>query len=358
MTELQDIARQRLHSQRLSRSDCAAPADVVRWFGAVQAQDYRGSLYAIGLRMPAATEQSVEQAIADGTIIRTWPMRGTIHLVPAEDVRWMLKLLARRQTVRFGSEYRKAGLTEEDFARGRKVLTKALRGGKQLTRGELYPALDAAGIDTSVGQRGLHMLGYWSQMGLTCLGPRRAKQATFVLLEEWVPRSRVLEGEEALAELTERYFISHGPATIQDFAWWSGLSMTEVRSGLQAVRSHLTAVTHEGDTYWLAADSRPPTSRLTLAHLLPPYDEFGVAYKDRSALVDPAIAKQVLSGLGASLIVDGRMVGMWKRTRQKDSVSVQFDIFARIGRKERKALAKAAGRYAAFLGVPLALEGG
>ena len=233
-----DIATLRLHNQRLSHTDLTTPADVVRWFGAIQAQDLPGALYAIGLRMPSATEAMVEQAIADKSIVRSWPMRGTIHFMPAEDARWMIKLLAHHLDAKVANNYRKAGLGADVLLRAGEILTKELQGGAQLTRSELYAALNATGIKTGAQggeQRGMHIIVHWARAGLICITPRHAKQQTFALLDEWIPSGRDLTGDGALAELAMRYFMSHGPATVNDFAWWSGLSMTEARRGLQQV---------------------------------------------------------------------------------------------------------------------------
>ncbi len=351
-----DIAAQRLVSQRLSHPDFSSPAEVVRWFGAVQAQDYYGSLYAIGLRLPKATEKTIEKAVADKTIVRTWPMRGTIHYVPAEDVRWMLTLLARRRIPKNRSYYQRAGLDEADFEKAGKVLVRALSGSKLLTRPEVYEALDAARIKTGVEQRGLHILGYWAQMGLICLGPRRSKQTTIALLDEWIVDGRKPNGDEALAELARRYFTSHGPATLADFSWWSGLNAAESRQGLQAVRAQLVPLTLDGRTYWSGRSTEPSRKASPEVHLLPAFDEFFVAYRDRSGLVDPALGKEIGYGLGPSIISDGRLVGRWKRTLEKDAVHIQADLLTRLNNQQRTALQAAADHYGAFVGLPARIE--
>jgi hypothetical protein len=351
-----DLTAQRLHTHHLLKPDFESPADVVRWFGAVQAQDYFGSLYAIGLRLPKATEKTIETAVADRTIVRTWPMRGTIHYVPAEDVRWMLTLLARRRIPRNRSMYLRVGLTQEDLELARKVLVRVLSGGRLLTRAEVYQALDAARVRTAPDQRGLHILGYWAQMGLICLGARRGKQTTVTLLDDWIPDGRTLPGDEALAELATRYFTSHGPATLADFAWWSGLNAADARAALHSVRSRLVPQTVDSRTYWSGSSEQPHDLPSPDVHLLPAFDEFTVAYKDRSPIVDPALAKDVGYALGPSILADGRMVGRWKRTLGKDAVAIQLDLLAPLNRKQRTALAAAADRYGAFVGLPARIE--
>lgn len=353
-----EIAIRRLYNQHLARLRFAQAGEVVRWLGAVQAQDYPASLWAIGLRLPQATVASVEQAVAEGTVVRTWPMRGTIHYVPAEDARWMLKLLTPRVIARSAGRYRQLELEEAMFSRSRQALARALQGGKRLTRPALYRVLEAAGI-SAAGGRGLHILGRLAQEGLICFGPRQGKQPTFVLLEEWVPASRALEGEEALAELARRYFRSHGPATAQDFAWWSGLSLTEARRGLELVRAEFTHTSLDSAVYWFAEGSPieegPPT-----AHLLPWYDEYLVAYKDRSAVLEPAYARQVNAGgglLNPTVVIEGRVVGTWKRTLEKKALTLRLELFEKLDEVRRVWVAGAAGRYGRFLSLPVIVEG-
>jgi DNA glycosylase AlkZ-like len=349
-----DIAQWRLHNHHLSHPDFVTPADVVRWFGAVQAQDLFSSLYAIGLRMPAPTEALVEQAVADKAIVRSWPMRGTIHFMAAEDAPWMLKLLALRQEARIATFYRRAGLTDEVISRAGDVFARALRGGKQLTRKEIYAALAEAGIDAN-DTRGLHLLAYWARRGLICWGPRCGKQPTFVLLDEWLPRGRQLAGDEALAELARRYFTSHGPATARDFAWWSGLTLTEAKTAIEAAGPALHPETSDGRIYW-SGPAAPFSLRSSPdVYLLPAFDEFTVAYEDRSAFLDPQILQQVQYGLGPLLLIDGCMAGTWKRTLERDRVGIKVSPFLPLTGEQRVAMVEAAQRYARFLGLALSM---
>lgn len=352
-----EIAYRRLRAQRLTQPDLAAPGDVARWFGAVQAQEFRHALYAVGLRMPpTATEVTVERAIAEKSIIRTWPMRGTIHFIPPEDARWMLKLLARRTNGKAASIYRRAGLTEAAFAQAGEVLAETLRGGKVLPRQQLYDALEASGIATGSEQRGLHMLGYWAREGLLCLGPHHGKQPTFTLLDEWIPPARALEGEETLATLARRYFVSHGPATVYDFAWWTGLTLTEARLAVQLVAQDLTRETMDGQTYWASSAHGSSALPGSTAYLLPPYDELTVAYKDRSAVLGPDAPSDPFVILGPVVVLDGRVVGSWKRTLLKGEVVVTLRAFASLGDEQRATVEQAAQRYGAFIGLPARVE--
>lgn len=344
------VPHQRLANQLITTPRAAAPADVVRHFGAMQAQDYLASLWAVGLRAEDAVERDVEDAFATRAIIRTWPMRGTLHLVAADDVRWMLDLLTPRVIRRSAGRYRDLELDQGVFARARKVIVKALRDGRVATRTALYQLLNAAGIATA-GSRGLHLLGHLAQEGLICFGPRKGRQPTFVLLPEWVPGARTRPREEALAEIAERYFASHGPAAVADFAWWSGLTITEARTAIDIAGPARVNVSSGG----LGTTGVPdqPRSRPDRVHLLPPFDEYLVAYRDRSAVLDPRHGKAVNSGggmLNPVIVAGGTVVGTWRRALTKDGVTVTLQPFAPLSAARLRAARAAAARYAAFLG--------
>ena len=356
-----DIARQRLRQQAIADPRFAAPADVVRWFGAMQAQDYRGALWAVGLRMRHATESMVEAAIVDRSIVRTWPMRGTLHFVAAEDVRWMQALLAPRVIARDNARIeRDFGLDAATLRRCRRIVDKALADGAPMTRSALYAALDAGGI-ASAGQRGLHVTGRLAHEGVLCLGPRAGKQPTFVLLDAWLPATPHKPRDEALAELARRYFGSHGPATAHDFAWWSGLTVKDAQAGIALAQSHLARDDSDGTTHWRSCDALQPAAADSV-HLLPPFDEYLVAYKNRSAAIDPAHGRQVIgiNGLvNASIVVDGRVVGTWKRSINQDSVTITPELLMPrpIKRGGMMAIKREARRYGVFLGVQSELAG-
>ncbi|HVF42393.1 MAG TPA: winged helix DNA-binding domain-containing protein [Pyrinomonadaceae bacterium] len=355
-----DIAAERLANQHLSRPSLEKPYDVVRRLGAVQAQDYPGSLWAVGLRTKGATEADVEGAIAGRSIVRTWPMRGTLHFVPARDARWMLRLLTPRVVARSAARYRQLELDERTFARCGEVFARALRGGKSLTRAAMYGALEAARIPTA-GQRGIHVLSRLAQDGLICFGAREGRQQTFALLEEWVPASKTLSRGEALAELAGRYFESHGPATLRDFAWWSGLTTADAREGLEAAGPKLLREVVGGQTYWLPTRAGRPEPRSKDesrgAHLLPAYDEYTVAYRDRGAALSPSAAAQTGNGIFRPVIVvGGRVVGTWRRALGKGSVVITPAPLSKLNRAEARALASAANRYGEFLGAAAVLS--
>jgi hypothetical protein len=351
-----DIARERLLVQRVAGAPFEDATRAVASLGAVQAQDYLGSLWAIGLRTQASTEADVERAVVERSIVRTWPMRGTLHFVPAADVRWMLKLLAPRAISAATARHRQLELDERAFARSRDLLAKALQGGRRLTRDGTYEVLRAGRVSTA-GQRGIHILARLAQEGFLCFAAREGKQQTFALLEEWVPRGRMLAHEEALAEIAARYFTGHGPATLRDFTWWSGLAAAEAREGLELAKPRLARDVFAGRDHWRpAATARGRGGNSPASRLLPAFDELLVGYRDRSATLDPEHADRVHRLLSPAVLVDGRVVGTWTRAFRGDAVLVKADLFERPGPARARAVAAAAGEYARFVGRRVAMD--
>jgi hypothetical protein len=337
-------AQQRLRTQRLAGAGFDAPADVVRWFGAVQAQDSAGALWAIGMRTTGATATEVEQAITARAIVRTWPLRGTIHFVAPEDVRWMLTHFAPRTIARAAPRLRQLELDARVLAKSGAILVRALQGGRQLTRPRLYALLERAGIATR-DSRGLHILWRCAHDGLICFAAREGKQHAFALLDEWVLRTGMRDRDDALAELARRYFTSHGPATLQDFIWWSGLSAEDGRKAQELAGPF--------------PDSARAHSRVRSPHavLLPAYDEYTVAYRDRTAALDPAHAGAARNGIfSPTIVLDGRIAGTWTRRIEADAVTVALKPFAKLSRASARLVAREAARYGRFLGRPARVD--
>ena len=350
------IPHLRLYNQKIARQDLGTPAEVVAHLGAVQAQDFAGAKWAIGLRLPGANEADVEQAIAERTIVRTWPMRGTLHFVPAADVRWMLDLMASRIVAGSVARYRSLGLDEYVLGRSGELLATALSGGQSISRRGLYSVLDSAGMPAADG-RGLHILGHHAQKGLICFAAREGKEPTFALLDEWVPHARNLDRDQALAELAKRYFTGHGPATLQDFAWWSGLPLRDLRAGIEMAGGHLGRMVLKGVEYWHGALPDDATISSDI-YLLPPFDEYTVAYKDRSAVVRPQYAARASSGgvFRPIIVVDGQVVGTWKSSVKKGQITVTPIPFGKMNKSAQREFRTAAERYAKFIGTPLSEE--
>lgn len=343
--------RRRLAAQGLSTRRFAQPADVVTWFGAVQAQDYLGALWGVGMRCAEAREGDVEAALAARAIVRSWPMRGTLHFLPAADARWMIELLAPRAAARAVTRLAKLGIDTSILGRSRRALVKALEGGRRLTRPRAYQLLEHAGVPARE-ERGLHVLWQLAHEGLICFGPREGKQQTFVLLEEWLPRSKRRPREEALGELARRYFSAHGPATLRDFAWWSSLTLAEARHAVGLAESRLEREVLAGETYWFGANEPERGARATTrAFALPAFDELFVGYADRSAALEPADAERVTAFqvLAPGLVVDGRLLGTWQRTLVREQVAFTTKPFAPLGTARAAAVRQALARYARFI---------
>jgi len=350
---IKDLLHLRLYNQQISQHAFDKPGDVVKWFGAMQAQDYLNSLWAIGLRLKNMTESNIEKAIADKTIVRTWPMRRTLHFVSPPDIRWLLKLLTPRIIARSAALYRQLEFNEKLFSKCRKLFVSALEGGKQLTRNELYDILETAKISTGA-QRGLHILCHLAQEGLICFAPRKGKQQTFTLLNEWIPTAKMLTHDEALAELANRYFASHGPATINDFAWWSGLTVAEAKKSIAMINFYLQKESIEGQSYYIAGNLPDAKTRSQSIYLLPNFDEYLVAYKDRNAPLDTKYSKQVIGAAGNGIfspviVVNGKVVATWKRTIKKDTVSVQINPLVTLAEKLKNSISKIIKTYGKFL---------
>jgi hypothetical protein len=353
-----DIPRRRLHNHGIAATPFDQPHQVVAWFGAMQAQDYPHAKWAVGLRSANAADADIEQAIANRTIVRTWAMRGTLHLVAAQDVRWLLQLVGPRIIARGAADdIRRFALDEVEFAKIDKVLNKILHG-KRLTRKETYAALEQHGIATE-GQRGYHILARAGLRGQICFGEWQGKAETFTLLDEWLPPTRMMRRDEALAELALRYFRSHGPATLQDFVWWSSLTVAEARAGLEGARSQLIQETVGDMTYWLPHDSQPDKGKSPGMHLLPGFDEYLLGYADRSLILEKVHNAKVIHSNGIfkpTVVVDGQIVGVWGRASKKAAVAVTPSLFTTLTKTQHKALAAAAARYGAFLDVTATLQ--
>lgn len=348
------IGWQRLVHQRIAFASLRSPAEVVRWLGAVQAQDLTSAYWTIGARCKTATHADVDRALADRLIVRTWAMRGTLHFLAAEDIRWITALLGGNLIRRSITVYRARELDDEAFAPIRDVLVTLLEGGQQLSRPALFEALEARGIRTTQ-QRGYNILTRASLEGLICHGVPQGKQPAFTLLDDWLPPSAALPRDEALARLAERYFTSRGLATVQDFSSWASLTLGEARQGLEAVKSRLMPDRHDGVIYWRALEDIPPRPASPSVHLLPGFDEFYLGYKDRTAVIEPDFMQRVCPGANGvfypTVVIDGVISGTWKRALKKDTVIISAEPFTHFSRAESDAIAIAAERYGDFLGL-------
>ena len=351
------IALQRLHNQRIPMDTrLETPQAVVQHMGALQAQDYHQALWAVGVRMQSSTIADVEKALADGEIVRTWPMRGTIHFVPAADTKWMLRLCAERVVAGHGRRMAQLELTNEIMMRSEQLFINALSGRKCMTRADLLQMVEDEGISTK-GQRGYHILWHLAHHGLICLGPMDGKQQTFVLLDEWVPIINDLTREEALATLVLRFFTSHGPATEADFARWAGLTLTDTRAGLAMNQAYLISETIDDETYWsvlLAAHHSQAIAND--AFLLPGFDEYYLGYKDRGAVISDEHAPWVVPGNNGifkpMIVLGGQVVGIWKRKIKRKSIDITLQPFIDLD-DHYPSLEVAAETYCRFMQLPI-----
>jgi hypothetical protein len=350
--KLKDIGHYRLQVQQISTAKFDKPVEVVKWLGAVQAQDYLAALWAIGVRSKNLTEVDIEQALADRTIVRTWPLRGTLHFVAAEDARWMLESFAPRIIAMNANRLkRESDLDEKVFTKCKKIFERELCDGKQLTRDELYSALEAARISTA-SQRGLHILWRLAHDGFICFGPRNGKQHTFVLLDEWIPSAKKISYDEALARLAQQYFRSHGPATIQDFAWWSGLTTTEAKRAIELAEPKIVHKTIENQHYLLSHDL-PKLKKTSGVYLLPSYDEYLISYADRRASLATEHQGKTINTVNGIffpiIVIDGKVAGTWKRAFKKESVTIETKPFQSFSTIQKNSVLKSTKKYAKFL---------
>jgi hypothetical protein len=332
-------------------------AGVVEWMGAMQAQDVASGLWSLGVRLPGFTRTDVVAALERREALRTWPMRGTVHLVPARDARWMVELTGRRALA--GAARRRAALGLDDAVADRAVdvLGSALAGGGRLTRPECLAVLERAGIPVT-GQLGYHLLWYASQRGVTCIAPNVGAQQSFVLLDEWAPGQHRPSREEGLATLAVRYFRSHGPAPRHDFAGWTGLTAADVAAAVRAAGEALVTVRH-GERHLVAAAGQRQPEPLAGDEVLvlPGYDEYLLGFKDRSLMLAEAHRQAIVPGgngvFQPTVVRAGRVVGTWRRTARAARTVVQVRALERLGRSDRAAVERRFAGYARYLAQPV-----
>ncbi len=341
-----------------TRVSADSVAEVVSWFGAMQAQDYASGLWSLGARLPAMTRAEVQAALERREAVRTWPMRGTIHLVPAADARWMVQVLGARALA--GARRRRAqlGLDEATAERAVDVLGAALAGGGRLTRAECLAVLSEARIPTD-GQRGYHLLRFAAQRGAICMAPNRGSEQTFALLEEWVGCSNRPTRQEALATIATRYVRSHGPVPRSDLAGWTGLTSADTAAAVAAAGDALTTVEVDGLAMLVAsetlADDPPPLADTVL--VLPGFDEYLLGYKDRALMVDPAHAQAIIPGgngvFQATVVRAGRVIGTWTRSSSTARTVVSVVALIPLGSRDRREVEVAFEHYAHFIDTPV-----
>jgi hypothetical protein len=338
-------------------SDLRQPAQVLDWMLAIQGQDFAGAKWSLGLRAPGSTDADVEIAFATGSFVRTWAMRGTLHLVNAADVHWLLALLGPNIVAGSARRYRELELDKTALERSRALMVRALEDSQTCDRKTLMSLLEQEGISTA-GQRAPYMLAHAALTGSIYQSAVIRNEPLYSLLPYPKPEA-LLTREEALAELARRYFVSRGPATLADFVWWSGLSTADARLGLRAVQKDLLREQIAGSDYWWMPGEAAQPIQVDGAFLLPGFDEYCLSYKDRRAILDVEYIRQLTPKNGmlpATIIVDGLVSGVWKRVFKKGTVEISASPAAPLTAEQRESLATAAERFGAFLQVPVILN--
>jgi hypothetical protein len=350
-----EIVRRRLHQQRLTGEPFATPAQAVAWSGAMQAQEYAEAQWSLGLRVRDSSAADVETACDRGEILRTHVMRPTWHFVTRADLRWLLRLTGSRVKAKGAGRRRELGLDPDTLALIERTLVRVLSDGEPRTRDELAAVLDRAGI-RATGPRLSHALMHAELGGLVCSGPRRGRHHTYLPLDGRVPAAPVRSREEDVTELVTRYFVSHGPATLRDFAWWSGLTVADARAGVVAAGDRLALEEDEDGTPWVSAGAPVggAAPRLSGAFLLGTYDETVVAYRDlRSVRRDGRPSDELPA---RPIVFDGRTVGSWTRRLAPRELTIEATLDRPSSRRQNAALRRAADRFGAFVGLPAKLE--
>jgi Winged helix DNA-binding domain len=348
-----DVIALRLRNQRLAGSEFRRPEEIVSWLGAVQSQDYPAAKWGVALRSAALTDAALDDAFDEGRILRTHILRPTWHFVTPADIRWMLSISAPRVHAQNAHYYRKLELDPRTLSKSRQAIERALRGGKQLTRPELGGVLERAGIVAS-GHRLAYIVIHEELDRVLTSGPRRGKQFTYMLLDERVPGTKSVEPEAALAQLTQRYFTSHGPATVRDFVWWSGLTVRQAKSGLEMLEGKIEKEVMRDVTYWMVPSKAPAAAKPSPLYLLPNYDEYLIAYKDRGNVVPlptTADAPRNQDIYAHVLVVDGKVGGTWRRALTAAAADLTLRPVEPLGPAHVRALSAAAARHGTFLGV-------
>ncbi|MGH8869938.1 MAG: winged helix DNA-binding domain-containing protein [Actinomycetes bacterium] len=323
----------------------------MRWFGAMQSQDFGPAKWSLGERLPGTTDAEVQHSFDAGQFLRTHALRPTWHFVAPDDIWWLLRLTGPRVHATNAYAYRRACLDEGAFAKAHVLLAKALDGGAHRTRKELAEVVAGAGLPSTGFGLG-YLLMHAELEGLICSGPMRQKQHTYTLLETRVPPAPEHDPDEALAELVTRYFTSHGPATAKDLKWWSSLTLADIARGVELAGDRLRHDLVDGVSYWSGWQETTALTSPTV-HLLQRYDEYVVAYAESKYVLDlSGTARALPPGTvvpNGVLLLDGQMTGHWRRTSTNDALQIEAQLYRALTPAESEALEAAAARQATYL---------
>lgn len=347
-----DIAKVRLASQHLVQRKLHTAKEIVSWMGAMQAQDYAMVKWAVGMRLLQATVDTIHTAIDQGDIFRTHVLRPTWHLVSADDIHWMLELSAPQIKALLKSRHKQLEITDKVISKSNNVITKTLSQSGYATREKLVAELEKAHIATA-DNRAAHLLMWAELEGVICNGKTIEKKQTYALLSERIPRKETITRDEALARLAKKYFLSHCPATLQDFIWWSGLSVRDARRALGMIQSEVVAENIYEQTYWFPHSYTVPKSDEESVFLLPAFDEFIISYRDRSASLLPEYKQRAISRNGIFwpvIVIDGQVQGLWRRTVKNNTVVVETDLFGQLPTATKRTMEEKAITFGEFIG--------
>lgn len=353
-----DITFIRMANQQISSRKFKSVKELVGYMGAFQAQDYPMSKWAIGLRLEDATEQTINNAIDKGEIIRTHILRPTWHFVSTDDISWMLKLTASKIRTSMSSRNKELELTEAVFKKSNKIIISALSGNNHLTREEIVALLNKAKIKTD-NNRASHLLAEAELTGIICGGKSKRNKHTYALLEERVPIDIKMTMDGAASKLAGIYFKSHGPASVQDFSWWSGLNLNTAKKALEMIKHELVSFNSDTLTYWYSGILIENKDKKESVYLLPTYDEYMISYRDRTAVIIDEDHRKVISNNGifrALIVVNGKITGTWRRMITKDKVMLEFEHFKQPDKKLKQLIEKEAARFGRFLGKRIELN--
>jgi len=355
---LTDIATTRLNNQQIATSTFKSAKELVAFMGAMQAQDYAMAKWALGVRLPKATDKQIQEAVDKGEILRTHVMRPTWHFVAADDISWMLELTAPRIRPLLKARQAELGLSETIVTKSFSVMEKVMTGDNHITREQLHTELGKVKIPTDENRLS-HLMIAAELNGLVCSGAAQGNRQTYALLEERVKKKKKFTKEEALAELAKRYFLSHGPATIVDFAWWSGLAITDARKGLELVKSNFYSETIDSETYWFSDTIKSTKKNKQQVYLLPAFDEFLISYKKRTASLPAEHHVKAVSFNGIfypTIVINGKVTGLWKRTIKKDKVLIETSFFSAHDKATKDLIEKRAQAFGYFLGKEIIIK--
>jgi len=354
----QELTHVRMANQQIEGSACTTVAGLVSWMGAMQAQDYAQAKWAIGKRLPGSTDILVEAAYNRGDILRTHLMRPTWHFVAADDLYWMMDLTAPQVKRLLKSRDKQLELTEHIFSKSRDLLERLLSNELSMTREELTG--EYANIHIATNENRLSHLMLRAELdGIVCSGPIRKNRLTYSLLADRVPVKKTLSRDEALATLATRYFNCHGPATLRDFIWWSGLPVSDARKALEMIKSSFQSEMIGAETYWFGGTLKTTPPLSPAVHLLPAFDEYLISYTDRSAALASEHNRKAITVSGIFrpvIVVDGQVEGLWKRNTVRDLVKIETSHFRLHDPATRQGIEDEAARYGLFLGKQVELS--